>query len=209
MLLREVDDCEPQQLRMPKWPAGPRIPLMSPTATASQPTTLVAEPAPTADATRPGKLAGARAFGVMLGGPLLLLAATGAGLVSTLRAVQARRLPRADAAAVLGVAAAYNHWMLPWMRTWGATDAELAMTLPGDETVPAGGVRQTHAVRIDAPANAVWAWVAQIGQDRGGFYSYTWLETSPAAGCATPIASIPNGSGASPERRCCCIRSRA
>jgi len=27
----------------------------------------------------------------------------------------------------------------------------------------------------------VWPWIGQIGQDRGGFYSYTWLEN--LAGC--------------------------
>jgi hypothetical protein len=31
-------------------------------------------------------------------------------------------------------------------------------------------------VNIDAPAEAVWRWVVQIGQERGGFYSYTSLE---------------------------------
>lgn len=50
------------------------------------------------------------------------------------------------------------------------------MTLPGDETVANPGVRQTRAVQIDAPAHATWPWIAQIGQDRGGFYSYEWLE---------------------------------
>jgi hypothetical protein len=34
----------------------------------------------------------------------------------------------------------------------------------------------THAVRIAAPASAAWPWVAQIGADRAGFYSYQWLE---------------------------------
>jgi hypothetical protein len=30
----------------------------------------------------------------------------------------------------------------------------------------------TRAVKIDAPVGAVWPWLAQIGPDRGGFYSY-------------------------------------
>ena len=30
-------------------------------------------------------------------------------------------------------------------------------------------------------AERVWPWLAQIGQDRGGFYSYEWLEN--LAGC--------------------------
>jgi hypothetical protein len=39
----------------------------------------------------------------------------------------------------------------------------------------------TRAVTINAPLDEVWAWLAQIGQDRGGFYSYEWLEN--LAGC--------------------------
>ena len=67
------------------------------------------------------------------------------------------------------------------MRRWGATDAEVVMTLPGDEAIANPGLRQTRAVQVDAPPHAVWPWIAQIGQDRGGFYSYTWLEN--LAGC--------------------------
>jgi hypothetical protein len=36
-------------------------------------------------------------------------------------------------------------------------------------------------VTIDAPVEAVWPWLAQLGQDRGGFYGYEWLEN--LAGC--------------------------
>jgi hypothetical protein len=36
-------------------------------------------------------------------------------------------------------------------------------------------------VTIDAPVEEVWPWLAQLGQDRGGFYSYEWLEN--LAGC--------------------------
>ena len=34
----------------------------------------------------------------------------------------------------------------------------------------------TRAITIDAPAEAVWPWLAQMGQGRGGLYSYDWLE---------------------------------
>ncbi|HTI34073.1 MAG TPA: hypothetical protein VL422_10390, partial [Miltoncostaea sp.] len=39
----------------------------------------------------------------------------------------------------------------------------------------------THAAPADAAAADVWPWVAQLGADRAGFYSYTWLEN--LAGC--------------------------
>jgi hypothetical protein len=60
--------------------------------------------------------------------------------------------------------------------TWGATEAEVARTLPGDELIERVPGDMTHAMTIDAPAEAVWPWIAQIGDDRGGFYSYTFIE---------------------------------
>lgn len=63
-----------------------------------------------------------------------------------------------------------------WMTSWGSTAAEVEAAMPGDEIVGAARYRSTHAVGIDAPAEAVWPWLAQLGQGRGGLYSYDWLE---------------------------------
>jgi hypothetical protein len=88
----------------------------------------------------------------------------------------------------------------PWHLTWGATDAELDMSLPGDGLAPR--VAAMHAVTIEAPASAVWPWLVQIGQDRGGFYSYTWIENPvrrrripfSAARCpAVRAGTLPDG----------------
>jgi hypothetical protein len=62
------------------------------------------------------------------------------------------------------------------MLNWGATEAETAMDLPGDEIVVTASYRSTRALTIDAPVEDVWPWLAQVGQDRGGFYSYSWFE---------------------------------
>jgi hypothetical protein len=59
---------------------------------------------------------------------------------------------------------------------WGATSAEHRATLPGDELVADPAIVSTRAVTIDAPAEEVWSWLVQIGQDRGGMYSYDALE---------------------------------
>ena len=59
---------------------------------------------------------------------------------------------------------------------WGTTPAERMMTLPGDELVSDARYRVDHGITIRAPADSVWPWLVQIGQDRGGFYSYSWLE---------------------------------
>jgi hypothetical protein len=69
----------------------------------------------------------------------------------------------------------------PWMRRWGSTDEERRADLPGDDLVTDPGLVMNHAVTIEAPPDRVWPWLAQIGQDRGGFYSYEWLEN--LAGC--------------------------
>jgi hypothetical protein len=59
---------------------------------------------------------------------------------------------------------------------WGATDDELKVALPGDELVPAAHLTATRAVTVRASADEVWPWIAQLGQGRGGFYSYDFLE---------------------------------
>lgn len=69
---------------------------------------------------------------------------------------------------------------LPVLRTWarhlGATEAELDARLPGDDLGPAADLVATRAISIAAAPEEVWPWVAQIGQGRGGFYSYDRLE---------------------------------
>lgn len=50
------------------------------------------------------------------------------------------------------------------------------MPLPGDELVENPKLNLTQAITIQAPVSQVWPWLVQIGQNRGGFYSYTWLE---------------------------------
>ncbi len=76
---------------------------------------------------------------------------------------------------------AYVFVVQPWHMRWGATDAELAMPLPGDPFIPPTTIVSTRAITIRAPAAQVWAWVVQLGQEHGGFYSYDWLENLFAA----------------------------
>jgi hypothetical protein len=74
-----------------------------------------------------------------------------------------------------------------WIGVWAVAAATIAsrsdadpeerwVVLPGDELVAAPPVVQTRAVSIAASREDVWAWVVQLGQDRGGFYSHAWLE---------------------------------
>jgi hypothetical protein len=64
----------------------------------------------------------------------------------------------------------------PWQHRWGATDEEVKRTLPGDELVPHPDVNLTRAITIQARPAEIWSWLVQIGQGRGGYYSYDWLE---------------------------------
>ncbi len=83
--------------------------------------------------------------------------------------------------AAFGAVALYRMRLRPWMYTWGASDDEITAVLPGDELVSAHTPRTTRALTIDAPIAAVWPWLAQIGEDRGGFYSYSVLERAVGA----------------------------
>ena len=125
-------------------------------------------------------LTAARIALVVLGGPIAIAAGVAAAAAGTGRALHAGRRPRRGSALVLGAAGAYAA-LVPWIRGWGASAAEREGPMVGDETVADPGVQHTRAVSIDAPAERVWPWLAQIGQDRAGFYSYTWLEN--LAGC--------------------------
>ena len=77
---------------------------------------------------------------------------------------------------VLLLVAIYLIAIHPWMANWGSTAAERQMALPGDELIPDGAGQSTLAITISAPSEVVWQWLVQVGQDRAGFYTYTWLE---------------------------------
>ena len=60
---------------------------------------------------------------------------------------------------------------------WGATDEEMHARLPGDDFLEDADGNATRAITIDAPASAVWPWIAQMGPPpRGGAYTYDWIE---------------------------------
>jgi len=58
----------------------------------------------------------------------------------------------------------------------GASPAEVASTLPGDDLLPRAHYRCTRAITIDAPTEAVWPWLVQAGCLRGGYYSNDLLD---------------------------------
>jgi hypothetical protein len=64
--------------------------------------------------------------------------------------------------------------------------------MPGDDEVAHPLYESTRAITIDTPVEKVWPWLAQIGYNRGGFYSYDWLENMAAskAGMASGYTSV-------------------
>ena len=87
-------------------------------------------------------------------------------------------MKRSLTAATLAAAgvALYAKFVRPRMLRWGSNECEWRRSWAGDELLPQHIAQSTHAITISAPPRRVWPWLAQIGQDRGGFYSYTPLE---------------------------------
>jgi hypothetical protein len=79
--------------------------------------------------------------------------------------------------ALVALGAVYARFLRRPVLTWGATEAEAAARLPGDELLEDADGVATRAIAIDAPPAAVWPWIAQLGPaPRGGAYTYDWIE---------------------------------
>lgn len=94
----------------------------------------------------------------------------------------------AGAAALVG---GYRWGVRPWHERWGATDAEVDADLPGDDLIEPPFDRVTRAITIDAPVEAVWPWIVQLGADRGGFYSHDALENLFGLGIHSAARIVP------------------
>ncbi len=78
--------------------------------------------------------------------------------------------------AISGVTALGLMFGRRWQLTWGANALESHSRLPGDDLIDRVDLTATRAISIQCSADHVWPWVAQIGQGRGGMYSYDALE---------------------------------
>jgi hypothetical protein len=84
---------------------------------------------------------------------------------------------------ILDTLSAVPIWMVtplarPWHMRWGATDAEVAAAMPGDDIVHRAQFNATRAITIEAPPEQVWPWIAQLGYGRGGFYTYDLVDNA-------------------------------
>ncbi len=88
-----------------------------------------------------------------------------------------RRRHRSLCHAALVAVSALGYARLLWLgRTYGATPGERARVLPGDDIVVDPDVVTDHAITIDAPCEAVWPWLVQMGWHRAGWYTARWVD---------------------------------
>jgi hypothetical protein len=82
----------------------------------------------------------------------------------------------AGALAGAGIAG-YLRRLRPSVLNWGATAEEIERRMPGDEILPDADLQTTRAVSIEAPPEAIWPWLVQMGpRPRAGAYTYDWIE---------------------------------
>jgi len=70
--------------------------------------------------------------------------------------------------------AAYFVFLEDHISSWGARGQETSIQMAGDHITP--HITSTRAINISAPKAEVWRWLMQLGADRGGFYSYYFIE---------------------------------
>jgi hypothetical protein len=77
---------------------------------------------------------------------------------------------------ILTLAVLYWFPIRRWMSRWGATPSDLSRVMAGDSLLVDPTYSGTMAVSVDALPEDIWPWLVQIGYQRGGLYSYDWLD---------------------------------
>src|ERR1051325_10638506 len=77
---------------------------------------------------------------------------------------------------MLTVAGLYWFPLRRWMNQWGATPSDLARVMAGDSLLADWTYSGTTAVTVNAAPEYIWPWLVQMGYQRGGLYSYDWLD---------------------------------
>jgi hypothetical protein len=77
---------------------------------------------------------------------------------------------------ILAFAVVYWFPIRRWMNRWGAGPSDLTRVMAGDALLAGTTYSGTMAVVVNAPPENIWPWLVQIGYQRGGLYSYDWLD---------------------------------
>ena len=76
----------------------------------------------------------------------------------------------------LTLAILYWYPIRRWFGRWGATPVDIARAMSGDVTIVGPTYSATLAATVDARQEDLWPWLVQMGYQRGGLYSYDWLD---------------------------------
>ena len=79
---------------------------------------------------------------------------------------------------LLGLTSLYLFILRPWHLRWGATESDLALSLPSDSLVKHPDFNATRGITINATAQYIWKWIIQIGSRRAGWYSVDWIDNA-------------------------------
>jgi hypothetical protein len=77
-----------------------------------------------------------------------------------------------------------------WHLHWGATQEEATAPLPGDALMAQAQYKSTRAISIDAPPEAVWPWLVQVGCLRAGWYSNDLLDNLARPSATTIVPEL-------------------
>jgi hypothetical protein len=84
------------------------------------------------------------------------------------------RLPKL--VGVLALTVVYWFPVRRWFSRWGTMPEELVRVMPGDAVIPNRTEMSMQAITVNAPPEDIWPWLVQMGYQRGGLYSYDWLD---------------------------------
>lgn len=82
-------------------------------------------------------------------------------------------------------------FLRPWRTRWGATSEEVTRNWAGDPLVRRPDWQSTMAITVNAPPERIWPFLVQVGQGRGGFYSYERLENLIGCGVVNAERVLP------------------
>ena len=77
---------------------------------------------------------------------------------------------------ILALAVLYWFPVRRWMARWGTTPSDLTRVMAGDSLIVDPTYSGTMAVIVNARPAHIWPWLVQMGYQRGGLYSYDWLD---------------------------------
>ncbi len=70
------------------------------------------------------------------------------------------------------------HALVEWTERWGTLPFDAERTIPGDGLIASPAMSATRAIVVDVTPDEVFAWFAQMGPGRAGWYSYDRIDNA-------------------------------